>query len=341
MAEQSERNRTGLITSALAAWALWLTAEYWIFGPSSYVRLHNVGDQSLPQLIAIPHNIAQGLFGRWAPQWASGADRAALPFSADLNVLPFLVLPGWLAYAAVNFIQRFVAAIFTFLLLRDRFTVPAWISVYAALSYSLFYQPGLNHDWTGFALYDYLVLPGIPFFLWLLSRMEPAQRWQSAAVAAFAGACAAFSGSIHISLFIAPLILYWFVFVTPRKQIVFWGNILLFAAVWCGLSIWLDGHQLLLARDSTRVLYQLESIWAPLPSGIWGMLAFSREFVEMLFDDMVPVALLVISLVLSRLRNRRLVALAAAIVFCDARDGCFLQHHRHQASSGASFFERV
>ena len=288
-----------------------------MLGSSSYVRLHNVADQSLPQLIAIPHNIAQGLFGRWAPQWAAGADRAALPFSADLSVLPFLVLPGWLAYAAVNFAQRFVAAFFTFRLLRDRFTVPGWIAIYAAFSYSLFYQPGLNHDWTGYALYDYLALPAIPFLLWLLSGIKVPWRGQSFAVAAIAGACAAFSGSIHISLFIAPLILYWFAFVTPRKETGFWLNILLFAAVWCGLTIWLDGHQWLLAKDSTRVLYKLESIWAPLSSGIWGLLAFSREFVGALLDDWVPVTLLLIGLVLSRLRNRQLIAIASAIIFCD------------------------
>jgi hypothetical protein len=309
--------RSKWVVAVLAIWSLWLTAEYWVFGPNSYVRLHNVADQSLPQLIAIRHNIAQGLFGRWATQWASGADRAALPFSADFDVLPFLMLPGWLAYAAVTFCQRFVAGVFTFLLLRNRFTISGWIAVYAAFSYSLFYQPALNHGWTGFALYDYLAIPGIPFFLWLLSGIQNPPRWQSFGIAVLTGVCAAFSGSIHISLFIAPLIVYWFVFVAPRREPIFLANILVFGMTWCALTIWLDGHQMVIAHDSTRSVYVLETIWGRLPGGIWGLLAFVKEFIVSLSADFIPLTLLIIGLALSRFKQPRLLALTVAIIFCN------------------------
>lgn len=318
---QLERKSTErAAAAALAAWALWLTVEYWLFGPNSYVRLHNVADQSLPQLIAIPKNILYGQFASWTPQWASGADRAALPFSADLDVLPFLFLPGWLAYASVTFLQRLVAGFFTYKFLRDRFASSVLVSVYAACAYSFFYQPNQNHGWTGFALYDYLALPGIPFFLWLLSGIHSTYRSKTSHwIAVLGGVCIALSGSIHISLFVAPLIIYWFLFVSPRKEFVFWLDILLFAVVWCGVGIFLHGHQLLLAHDSTRSVYKLESIWFPLPNGIiQGSLAFTREFIASLMVNFMPFVLLCAGLAYSRFRNRRLLALAAAIVFCVA-----------------------
>lgn len=74
-------------TPLFVLWALWLTAEYWSFGSNSYVRLHNIADESLPQLIALKANFLHRMFGRWNPFWSSGADRAALPFSRDMDGL--------------------------------------------------------------------------------------------------------------------------------------------------------------------------------------------------------------------------------------------------------------
>jgi len=297
-------------TPLFVVWALWLTAEYWLFGSSSYVRLHNIADSSLPELIALKANLLRGMFGRWNPLWASGADRAALPFSRDLDVIPFLVLPGWLAYAAVNFFQRFIAGLFTFRLLQGRMGLSAWAALYASLAYSLFAQPLLNRGWTGFALYDYMAVPGIPCVLWMLSGVETKRRSMSILLAVLSGLCLGFAGIAPITLFIGPLVVYWFAAICPRRERAFWWYLLVFFVTWGAVAFLVNAPQLILVRDSTRPTYQVGAIWAT------GLVPVVLGVVEWLRVSIVPLVLIGIGLISCRLHSRRLNAVITAIAFC-------------------------
>jgi uncharacterized membrane protein YvlD (DUF360 family) len=297
-------------TPLFVLWALWLTAEYWSFGSNSYVRLHNIADESLPQLIALKANFLHRMFGRWNPFWSSGADRAALPFSRDMDVVPFLILPGWLAYATVSFLQRLVAGLFTFRLLQRRMGVSPWPALYASLAYSLFAQPLLDRGWTGFALFDYLAVPGIPFVLWLLSGIQAERRNWSVLLAVLAGLWLGFAGSLHISLFVGPLVIYWSAAICPRRESAFWRHLLVFFLTWGVIAVFVNAPLLGLARDSTRYTYQLGSIWAI------GVMPLIVGVVGWLLAEIVPVILIGIGLSSCRFRSRRLNALLAAIAFC-------------------------
>ena len=299
-------------------WAIWLSLEYWCFGPDSFVRLHNLADTSLPQMIALKGNVIHGLFGTWNPQFSTGADRASLPYTTDLDAVPFLFLPGWLAYATVMFVQRFIAGLFTFRLLHDRLAVSSYPALYAALAYALFDQPLQLRSSTGFSLLDYLATPGIPLVLWILSGIDANKRIRSAVGAVSAGVFLAFAGGPHISLFVAPLLLYWFAVVFPRRDWMFWTYILLFFIAWAVVAGIINMPQVLLAADSTRFTYRLEFIWGRLPSGIPGVFAFFRNFLSSLEGNFVFLILLVTGLIKSRFRHRALNALALALIFCVA-----------------------
>lgn len=239
-----------------------------------------------------------------------GADRAALPFSRDMDVIPFLLLPGWLAYATVSFLQRFIAGLFTFRLLQGRMGVSVWAALYASLAYSLFAQPLLNRGWTGFALYDYLAVPGIPFVLWMLSGIETQRRRFSVTLAVLAGVWLGFAGSMHISFFVGPLVIYWFAVVCPRRDSAFWRHLSVFFLAWGVIAILVNAPLLGLVRESTRYTYQLGTIWDI------GLLPLALGVVGWLLAEIAPLILMGIALASRRLHNRRLNALVAAIALC-------------------------
>src|SRR5689334_18955850 len=67
------------------AWSFWLSAEYLVFGPSSYVRIHDNGDATLPMLLSksppngLPWNFL-GLCG--LDGWAWGVQLTSIFFYA-------------------------------------------------------------------------------------------------------------------------------------------------------------------------------------------------------------------------------------------------------------------
>ena len=88
---------------ACVLWALWLSALYGAFGPHSYVRVFDNADGVLPAKASLNLWVSGAkALGSWAFPWATGAHRGAI----ELDTMPFLVLPGWLAYWLVMFAER-------------------------------------------------------------------------------------------------------------------------------------------------------------------------------------------------------------------------------------------
>ena len=289
-------------------WALGLSASYWIFGPNSYVRLHNNGDANLPAMLALPGNLAQGQFGLWAPQWAAGADRLAQGTTDSLLVLLFLVLPGWAAYGAIMLLQRFLAGYFTCRLLQDDLGTSSTSALFAGLSYALFCQAAINRSWAGFTLYDGLGAPAYPLVLWLLSRIDRQRPLPAAAVAVITGVLLGLTSSLVYSLFLAPLVLFWFVAISPRRRLRFWLGISLFAAAWVlgTLPSVLPG--LAVAPQSSRADVAFAQVWG-LRSNIYTAALVAR-------DNLLAILLGLAGLVAGRFRPRKLLWLLLAGVFC-------------------------
>ena len=222
---------SGRLVVVFILWSLWLAFPFLGFGNFSYVRIHDNGDSNLPARLALAPAVSDGLMGFWNPQGVAGTDRMAAGIIPDLINPLFLIFPGWLAYGLLMWLQRFIAGYFTFRLLRDSLGLEAGPAIFAGLVYSLFAQEAINVQ-PGFTIYDALALPGLPFVLWALARLE-----EKTNLRAFLGACGlalVYSLTSHYAytLFLVPVIYFWFLFVVPRLSLKFWALIFLFTAVW-------------------------------------------------------------------------------------------------------------
>lgn len=237
-------------------WSAWLSLEYWAFGPHSYVFSHDEGDANLPALISTA--LHDSNVGQWAPGWLCGADRYANSMALPAYALVFRVLPGWAAYGFIMWLQRFVAACFMFLFCRDGLDLDPAPSLFCALAYSLYLQPWMNGS-DGYRLYDGLVVPGIPLFLWTLDRVitrAPRFAWL---VALLLGAFAGFVNSYATSMFVVPLLVIWIVVFSGANRRAAWTAAACFVLAWLVVSSPLAIAGLRNAAISNRVTWGLDN----------------------------------------------------------------------------------
>jgi Protein of unknown function (DUF6044) len=192
-------------------WAAICSYEYWLFGNLSYVRIDDNADSTLAAKLGLAHDITQYGFTWWWDTTMSGADNVALAVVSELDTLPFLILPGWLAYGLNLFVQRFIAGYFMYRLMRETLDLRLLTGLYAAMAFALFAQNWLLDSWNGYTLYHGLALPGIPLILWALYRVTDKTGWKQWLLAASLGAFAAISGYFVFMFFVIPFVLYWLV----------------------------------------------------------------------------------------------------------------------------------
>lgn len=288
-------------------WALWLAAECFVFGPNSYVRIHDNGDGHLPARLAFASSIHHGEVGFWVSQWVTGTDRFAQAVTNDLTVLPFLILPGWIAYALVLVLQRFIAGYFTFRLLREETGITNGAAIYAGLFFALFAQNALNRDWAGFTLYSGFALPGIPLVLLALSRLERYRRL-GPLLAACIGVVFALSGGIIMTFFMFLLGAFWFAFVSPRRTRFFWILFACFTVAWSIAAF--------VALLPTLTNGPLSNRGAFNPDVVWGLLSKIIETGSLLKDNLAPLVFGLLGLAATTWHERRLRAIAVAVCFC-------------------------
>ena len=148
-------------------WSFWISLEF-LLGTFSHVRIHDAGDGLLPQLIASKIQFQRYGISYFAPYMASGVDAASqalVPFS-NLNSTLFIILPGYLAYGILMFLQRFLASYFTYRLCKDILNLSTIPSIFAGILFSL-----LNFSTYSFTIYHQLGLPAVPFILWSLEKI--------------------------------------------------------------------------------------------------------------------------------------------------------------------------
>lgn len=283
----------------MLAWSLWLAFPYFGFGHQSYVRLHDCGDCELPLAIMDGSWLAHFKSWLWNPLPITGVDSLfSVRPALQLDGLSFAVLPAWLGYGFVMWIQRFVAGYFTFRLTKDALQVSQASALFAGLAYAPFHQGWINASWAGFTLYDLLLLPGVPFILWALSRMD-SQRVASLALAFGLGALFYTCAYYPYTVFFFPLLGYWFLVVTPRKDIRFWIMVVFFGAGYVLMNVPVLWATYLYAPLSHRAQ------WTPLGEDAFvsqasAIKTFVWTMVGLLRDNAVPLILLLTGISVKR-----------------------------------------
>lgn len=286
-------------------WSLWLSCEYFIFGPYSFVRILEDGDCAMNGRLLLFFNLASQKLGYWNPFQLSGNDTTLGSYIFELDSLPFVFLPGWLATGLVMWLQRFIAGYFTFRLLKETLNLTAFSAIYAGLAYSLLANYPATGSQLGFPIYYGLGIPAISFFIWALSRLNEHKK-ASYFFAFGIGGLFSITTSVGFGIFVLPVIIFWFLFVVPRLTLKFWSMVLIFIIVFLVFKSPLLWAISLSAPLSHRAFWTL-NITDPA-----GSMLIQKLFVK----DLVPLGIAVLGLIASRSRFRPLVACVSAIVAC-------------------------
>ncbi|MEO5354518.1 MAG: DUF6044 family protein [Magnetococcus sp. XQGC-1] len=207
-------------------WSLLISSVYWILGPYSYVRIQDTADFNLPYRIAAARDLLTYGVTWWQPLFSGGMPSWALPLADGflINGPPFLLLPPWMAYGVVMWLQRFLAAYFGFRLCRDSLKLHPVAALFGGLAFSL--NTWSVEDWT---LYDGLGPAGTPFFLWLFARClraSPVRGWLGAF---FLGLFVSLVTSAALyTVFLWGALPFWFVVVQREPLRRSWGHFGLF-----------------------------------------------------------------------------------------------------------------
>ena len=205
-------------------------------------------------------------FGYWNPSKAGGTDRLASD-SFKLDAALFYIFPGWLAHAVAMVLQRVLAVLGCFLLLRQYLKLSPRATFAGAAAFSMYAIDGPIS--TGFALYHGFGLPLLPFWIWALLRLAKSARIRWALPAAFVlGALLAQLTHYAFAMFVLAGIGIWFALVRPPAP---GGN---------RLWRWL----LLASMSAGWLLADLPALWAGLANA-----ASSHRIVDP--ESMLPAAL--------------------------------------------------
>ena len=236
------RNESRAAGWILLAWAIWVSLDYWCLGDLSYVRVHDTATCHLPVVLSTTGSLGQ-MLGALRGSWLCGIDRLATLGWWNSFYLPFLLLPPWLAHGVVTFVQRFVAAYFTYRLACDVLGARRAVGVAAGCVYSL------THTNLGeFCFMHGLNEPGFPLLLWFFCRLDLDRPVRAAALSALLGVALGWAMSHLIgTLFLVPA--GWLFAVAIRRDLGSWRRHL---ALLGGLGAFL----------AVATLRQLPELWA-------------------------------------------------------------------------------
>lgn len=165
MDASSRTRETRFALGFFLLWSLWVSAEYWLLGAQSYLRIHDNADGGMPLLMWLARSVRRTLGVVLNPA-ACSTDHLASPWISLLQ-LPFMVLPAWLAHGLVTSIQRFVAGYFTWLFFRRHLRCGRWTAAAAGMLYSL-----LHSDEGEICYQHQLAGPGLPLVLCFFAGLE-------------------------------------------------------------------------------------------------------------------------------------------------------------------------
>lgn len=292
-------------------WSIWLAFPFFGLGPYSYVPILDTGDSNLPGKLVYAVSLSEGQRGYWLPYGASGLDRLAsgLGITSELDSLLFLFFPGWLAFGLVMVLQRFVAGYFTYRLLKESLNLNTIASLFAGLAYATYF-PFTEYDAriAGFAMYDGLGLPGLPFILWALTRLDERPRYWSFLGSAGLGLLLGLNYFYAFSYILFAVVVFWFVFITPKRQPIFWVIVFLMCVTWLLSEIPVLWASCLNAPLSGR------GEWDPYK--VYNYRVYLIGACQQLKLHLLPLGFAFMGLFLTKGRDRRLIPLLLAIFLC-------------------------
>jgi hypothetical protein len=289
-------------------WAMWLASPYLLFGEGSYCRASDNADSFLAVAEAIHVRGVSEPVGWWNPLLVGGQDALSSMQVPELVQWLFVLKPGWLAYGLLMSCQRFLAGYSLYRLLRDELALEPWAAVYGGLTYALFAQELIAGGVAeGYNVYDGIALPGIPATIWALGRIHrqpQSTRWPAAVAL---GGIVALGSVFPFAIFFFLTYFLWFAAVKPRKGVGFWAVFAVFTMAWLlteSLPLWAS---MLNAPLSQRAYWD----WTRPPLG--GVNRYPRMAASLARDNLLPLTLLSLGLIFSRLHDKRLNVLAALL----------------------------
>jgi Protein of unknown function (DUF6044)/Bacterial membrane protein YfhO len=319
--------------------ALFLSAPYWILGANSYVRVHDCADSGLPFQIWVASSLHSAI-ARIADLPLAGINTWAGGGAIPVNMLFFFALPGWLAYGLLMFVQRLIAGYFAYRLLRDELDASEFAAMWSGFFYALFHQAALDVGSTGFTLSDALLIPGIPFLLWIAGRAARRSRRWFLLAAAGIGALTALTGVYAFAPFVFLLLLGWFLWLSrdsdrTLRDAVFAGAI--------AIGTWLLLSLPTLYEAKTNVPGSHRADWSStvllqLAGGAHAQVAM---VLTLLHDNGVPIALGMVAMVVVRSGWRRPMLATSVVLACLAVMAPLSKIATASAGVGGSFqFDR-
>lgn len=246
-------------------------------------------------------------FGLWAPQWLCGSPRFAGQ-TIFLYFIPFLLLPGWLAYGAISFAQRWMAGYFLFRFLRDEGLATGANALFGALVFSAFLQPSLG-DPQGWTLVDGFGVAGVPLLLWSFSR-NSSRHGIAKPILAFAGGLLFGLSSFYALAFFCLLAFSWFIWMSPRRDPRFWMAAASFCAGWAAACL-----PTLLPALSHAAQLQRAS-WGVDANGGW-LAIFLTGTLGLLADNALPLAVAALAWIVIERQRMEMKRLAIAVLVFD------------------------
>lgn len=202
---------------ALVVLAVVLSAPYWAFGQDSYIRIHDCADGLLSYKVMLA-DAPGSIISREVIGPLLSTDHWASDSVFNVDSLLFVLLPSWLAYGLTMFLQRFLAGMFSFRLLRDAFDVPAAPAYWGAFLFAAFFQPFVSESYAGFTLYDGLLLPSLPLILWLVWVTRRSSRRARFVWCAAIGVWIAVSGLYAFAPYVLLVVFGWTLVVYRREH---------------------------------------------------------------------------------------------------------------------------
>lgn len=192
----------GAVVLAGVLWSLLLSFPFFGYGSQSYVVIGDTANITLPDRLWYPARGISPFSGLWNPQGESGSDRLAGGLSKDADMLPFAFLPGWLAYGLIMWVQRAIAILAMYVLLRDVFGCDRLLAFGLGLLYTLLARYAATESaWQGFAIWDGLALPALPLIPWLIWRSGKWRAYWAYPVAVAAGFLYAWTSHFFLASF--------------------------------------------------------------------------------------------------------------------------------------------
>jgi hypothetical protein len=278
-----------------------LSAEYWLLGPYSYVRIHDNADSFFSRVIAAAHSFKINGPSYWLPFMTGGVDRLSQDLSyTHPDFLLNLLLPAWLAYQVLVLLQFLAAVTGTYLLCRQTLRLSLRATQLAVLGFAVFVS-GLQYMQLGLYL--------LPLALWYLDQVRSPQGSMRAAVfkIGLAGLIYGSLSSFPITIpFAAILTVLWFALVIRLRTLREWFELAVFYIAMLLPHVTLLWALLLNAPGSHRAGRQfadISEVWAALGNAPAGIVIFA-------------IPLFVLSPLVIRFRSRQVNYITFLFAFC-------------------------